>query len=198
MLRAMATMSCPNCGATLNPASAGEPCPKCGALHVQASGAGVSTGTATPEVLVREALDELAAMPAEVVRQVIELAGSVHGTSSATGSLTVAAKGAADPIYLPPAVQGVLRNPTARAFFLALVVKLAADGIAGGVKVAVQDVWQRFGPHATERLPESSAPTRGLDQWAPASPAPLPGPPEGENEGDHDVRPDTFRGQQKT
>jgi hypothetical protein len=161
----MATMFCPDCNADLDRVPVKEACPGCGggrrSARVELPTAYSTAKANEVQALVQDALDELAAMPAEVAetafKRVVALAGSAHGTSSSTATLTVAwpversisAQASAvvavadfvadatflpaEAIQLPPAWLRAWRNPDARA----VLNNLASNGLYDLLKLGV-------------------------------------------------------------
>ena len=89
-------MFCPACGADLDAVPTSTQCPSCGGMG-RAVRVDVPALAATPSlavgVLVRQAMDELAAMPEEAAREVvgklIQLSGRIEGKTTLSGVPTV-------------------------------------------------------------------------------------------------------------
>ncbi len=189
-------MTCPDCGGDLDAVPVDAACPACGEgrreVRVALPTSTVHVEAGEIDVLIGRALSELAAMPTDAARDVVDrlvqLAGRADPKATGTGTalgvepptpvtkaLTVAHAVAAathDAAWTPAAVQRVLDNPAARAVLLGLATNALYDLLKLGVGVALGAKLT-----GTEPMVRVELHFRATAPVAQQEPAPEPGPP---------------------
>lgn len=179
----MAQALCARCGANLNAVPAGEPCPSCGGtrrdVRIEVPAASMTLTAAPVAVIVRQALDELAALPEEergaVVRQLVQLAGRIEGTARLAGTAELVRATDAGPRSAPRPPPWSLAGWSERHPALWWLLNRAADA---GATLLLEEALRQLGPLiASGYLAVAPPAPSGEPPQPPAIVEPAPQPP---------------------